>query len=218
MLSETFINDLKTALNHTLPGENAQYKLAPSYRPKLTPAQISELNPRIGAVMLLLYLKNDEWNLVFTQRHAYEGVHSGQISFPGGKKDPEDQSLIDTALRETYEEIGIASDQINVLGSLTNLFIPPSNFLVYPTVAWTESETAFIPQEREVAEILEIPVSFFLKVESIQETTIDLPNGAKFNVPAFIYEGKVIWGATAIILSEFREVIASIGHKKSDPH
>ena len=215
MLSETFINDLKSALNHALPGENAQYKLAPSYRPRLTPQQISDLNPKIGAVMLLLYRKKSEWTIVFTQRHSYEGVHSGQISFPGGKKDPEDKSLIETALRETYEEIGVVPDNIAILGSLTNLFIPPSNFLVYPTVGWTDSQTAFIPQEREVAEILEIPVSFFLKDESIQQTAIDLPNGTKFNVPAFIYNGRVIWGATAIILSEFREVVATLNQASS---
>jgi 8-oxo-dGTP pyrophosphatase MutT (NUDIX family) len=210
MLSETFIKDLKSALNQPLPGENAQYKLAPSYRPRLTQEQINGLDPKIGAVMLLLYLKNGQWTMAFTQRHSYDGVHSGQISFPGGKKDAEDKSLIDTALRETYEEIGVSPDNITILGSLTKLFIPPSNFLVYPAVGCMEYETTFKPQEREVAEILEIPVAFFLQEENIQQTAITLPNGATFNVPAFMYNNRPIWGATAIILSEFRSVIASL--------
>lgn len=125
---KTFIEKLKQELQKPLPGEEAQYRMAPSYRPRLTKEEVFANNPRVSGVLLLLFEKNNELHIAFTQRKQYEGVHSGQMSFPGGKKDVTDLDLRETALRETFEEIGIERNKIEIIGSLSELYIPPSNF------------------------------------------------------------------------------------------
>ena len=182
--------------------------MAPPYRPNLSKEEILKLNPRVSGVMVLLYEKNDLLNLVFTQRKTYEGVHSGQMSFPGGKKDETDADLIETALRETEEEVGVARNKIEVIGSLSELYIPPSNFLVHPTIGFAESISEFKAQETEVEKVVEIPVAFFLDRNNINlKTEIKLFNNQKVNVPAYIYNEHIIWGATAIMLSEFTFIL-----------
>lgn len=203
-----FIEKLKQELRQPLPGETAQYRMAPSYRPRLSKEEILEKKPRESGVMLLLFEKEKELNIVFTQRKQYEGVHSGQMSFPGGKKDFTDKDLLATALRETFEEVGVVPNQIEVLGALSELYIPPSNFLVEPTVGFAENIEQFIPQETEVEKIVEIPVSFFLEKKNINlETEIKLFNGTIVRVPAYLYKEHIIWGATAIMLSEFSFIV-----------
>lgn len=206
----SFIEKLKFRLSQPLPGETAQYKMAPTYRPRIDWETIHAQNPRIGGVMILLYEKQDEWFTVFTQRRKYEGVHSGQMSFPGGKKDDTDKDIIHTAVRETEEEVGIHQSSIEIVGALSKLYIPPSNFLVHPVIAHLHGDKQFKAQEREVEEIVEIPLSFFLDAGNVQETEIALQNNLNTKVPAFVYNKHIIWGATAIILSEFREVITEV--------
>lgn len=206
-----FINELKKSLSAGLPGETAQYRMAPGYRPKFNKEQVMSYNPKVGGVLLLLYFRNSELTIVFTQRKAYDGVHGGQMSLPGGKKDETDTNIVATALRETKEEIGIAANQIEIIGSLSELYIPPSNFLVYPTVGFGSKIESFIPEETEVDKIVEIPVAFFLNKSNINmQTEIKLFNGTKVSVPAFIYNQHIIWGATAIILSEFVYIVEEI--------
>ena len=208
---KTIIEKLREELRQPLPGEEAQYRMAPPYRPNLSKQDILQMNPRVSGVMGLLYEKNDLLNLVFTQRKTYEGVHSGQMSFPGGKKDEGDVDLIQTALRETEEEVGVTKNKIEVIGSLSELYIPPSNFLVHPTVGFAESVSDFMPQETEVEKVVEIPVSFFLDSNNINlKTEIKIFNGNVVQVPAYIYQEHIIWGATAIMLSEFTFIIERI--------
>ena len=208
---KTIIEKLKTELGKPLPGEEAQYRMAPPYRPNLSKEEILKLNPRISGVMLLLYEKNNLLHLVFTQRKKYEGVHSGQMSFPGGKKDEDDLDIIQTALRETEEEIGIEKNKIEVIGQLSKLYIPPSNFLVQPVVGFSNSIENFIPQANEVEKIVQIPVDFFLDQQNINlKTEIKIFNGNVVHVPAYIFNEHVIWGATAIMLSEFVFIIERI--------
>ena len=205
------IEALKAALQQPLPGEAAQYRMAPSYRPRLSAEEIMAQQPRLGGVMLLLYEKQGSLNIVFTQRKEYKGVHSGQMSFPGGKMDPSDKNMVETALRETKEEIGIGSDKICIIGKLSELYIPPSNFLVYPVVGFAESIGNFTPQKEEVEKIVEIPLSFFLDRTNIDPAAeIKLFNGAVVNVPAYVYGQHIIWGATAIILSEFTSIVEDL--------
>lgn len=207
-LNSELIPYIKQQLLQPLPGEDAQYRMAPSYRPRLTHEQVMVNNPRISAVMVLLYEKDGALHLVFTLRHQYDGVHSGQMSFPGGKRDEEDKDLTETALRETWEEVGVTADKIEVLGRLSELYIPPSNFLVYPTVGYAKEVQVFAPQEEEVDEIVQIPLSFFLDNKNINlQTEIKVYNGQVVRVPAYVLGKYIIWGATAIMLSEFTYVV-----------
>jgi len=202
------IEPLARELLKPLPGEDAQYRMAPSYRPRLNHEEILKHQPKLGGVMLLLYDKSGELNIVFTLRKQYDGVHSGQMSFPGGKKDIGDNDMIETALRETKEEIGVGREKIKVMGKLSELYIPPSNFLVYPVVGFAEQIEGFNPQKEEVERIVEIPVSFFLDKANINlRTEIKLFNGTVVNVPAYVFGQYIIWGATAIILSEFTYIL-----------
>ncbi len=209
------IEGLRAKLKLSLPGEAAQYRMAPSYRARLTKEQITANNPRVSGVMVLLYEKENELHLVFTQRHTYEGVHSGQMSFPGGQKDESDIDLTETALRETWEEVGIERDDIELLGQLSELYIPPSNFLVQPTVGFAKQVVRFMPQEQEVEKVVEIPLNFLLDYRNINlQTEIKIFGGSSVQVPAYIYNGHVIWGATAIILSEFTFIVEEILKEK----
>jgi 8-oxo-dGTP pyrophosphatase MutT (NUDIX family) len=212
---KAFIELLTAELQKPLPGEDAQYRMAPSYRPRLTKEEIQKQEPRQGGVMLLLYMKAGVMNIVFTQRKDYNGVHGGQMSFPGGKKDLADTDLFATALRETKEEVGIDSDHIRILGNLSQLYIPPSNFLVFPVVGYAENMGAFTPQKEEVEKIVEIPLTFFLDAASVNfSTEIKLFNGAVVHVPAYVYGQHIIWGATAIMLSEFTFIVEKLVAKE----
>ncbi len=213
---KNIIEKLREELQQPLPGEEAQYRMAPPYRPNLSKEEIMKLNPKISGVMVLLYEKNNLLNLVFTQRKTYDGVHSGQMSFPGGKKDEVDADLIETALRETEEEVGVAKNTIEVIGKLSELYIPPSNFLVHPVVGFAENIVSFQPQENEVDKVVEIPVEFFLDKKNINfKTEIKIFNGNVVYVPAYIYNEHIIWGATAIMLSEFTFIIERIINSKT---
>jgi 8-oxo-dGTP pyrophosphatase MutT (NUDIX family) len=210
------IEQIKLALNKPLPGEEAQYRMAPSYRPRLTQEQIFSHKPKVGGVMLLLYKKNDLLTTVLIKRKEYDGVHSGQMSFPGGKQDENDTDNIVTALRETHEEIGIEPSRIQVLGRLTELYIPPSNFLVYPSVGYTNTIEKFYPEASEVEKVVEIPVDFFLDEKNINlQTEVPVFNNTKVVVPAYKFDDHIIWGATAIILSEFTYILNQIRSNKN---
>jgi len=204
----TSLDKIRQELKKPLPGEDAQYRMAPSYRPKLSKNDVMELSPRMGGVMLLLYEKQNDLTIAFTKRREYKGVHSGQISFPGGKHEDGDESIVQTAFRETQEEIGISADKIELVGNLTELYIPPSNFLVHPVVGFANSLPEFTPEEKEVEQILEIPLSHFMNEANINlQTEIRLFNNNRVTVPAYHYKGHVIWGATAIMMSEFTFIV-----------
>ncbi|MBS1623957.1 MAG: CoA pyrophosphatase [Bacteroidetes bacterium] len=197
------ISDLKARLARPLPGKEAQFLMAPGYRPDYTDEEVMKFNPRIGGVLLLINPAPEGYKVIFTLRKEYSGTHSGQMSFPGGKKEEGDPDITYTALRETQEEIGVEPAAVQVLGHLTHLYIPPSNFLVYPTVGILSGPYNFTKHEYEVEEIVEIPLSFFMNDESLATTRIKLIGKAEVEVPAYLYDKYVIWGATAIMMSEF---------------
>jgi len=203
------LEEIKAAFTKPLPGKNAQYKMAPSYRPNLELEDVLKLNPKIGGVLVLLYEKKEELHIIFTLRKTYSGVHSGQMSFPGGKKDDADTDVLKTALREAFEEVGVPVDRVEVIHKLSELYIPPSNFLVYPIVGFLSDKIDFIKQESEVEEIVEIPLRFFMQKGIGKETTIQLSEKVSVNVPAYVYNDYVIWGATAIVMSELVEILKS---------
>lgn len=208
MQLEQILCKIKQTNPENLPGFEAQAKFSPPLRQKYTLAQLKNYKAKESAVLILLYEKEGETYIVFTQRHEYNGAHSGQISFPGGKKEQEDNSLMYTALREAKEEVGVEIQSENVLLPLTWLYVPPSNFIIYPFVAAIDYVPSFVPQESEVKEILEIKVTDLLNAENQQEFLYqNKERGIEFSSPSFVVKSKTIWGATAMILSEFLTIL-----------
>ena len=201
-----FINRLKERLQQPLPGKEAQYEMARNFRSR---AEITAPpTARSAGVLMLFYPKNEEWHLAFIRRRAHEkDPHSAQIGFPGGKYEDQDGTLMQTALREAMEETNVAPDQVEMLGPLTSLYIPVSNFEVHPYVGFTTSRPDFIPQEEEVDDIIEIPVSYLLQPDCIQTTDLKVRDYLLKNVHCFKYENHIIWGATAMMLNELVSVV-----------
>jgi 8-oxo-dGTP pyrophosphatase MutT (NUDIX family) len=201
-----FIRQLKSELKKELPGKAIQYRMAPSERVHdVFPFEKNDLT-LTGSVIILIFPKNKKINIVLIQRTTYPGVHSDQISFPGGKSEKGDRDLIDTALRETNEEIGIPVKDIRILGTLTPLFIPVSNIIVYPVVGCISYKPDFKTDKAEVKFLIEPPLNYLLRPDIIEKKIMIIQN-TKVRVPYFNFNGKHIWGATAMILSEFLEVI-----------
>ncbi len=181
-----------------VPGEAAQQKMAPDVR---MPAQGKD-DCRDAAVLLLFYPDKKDTRIVLIKRNEYDGPHSGQISFPGGMREPVDADLQETALRETEEETGVQASDIDILGALTPLHIPLSNFCVHPFVGWMDREPDFSPDETEV-QYLVCPVLFELTDADNRKTGVFHRGTEKITTPYFDIHGEMIWGATAMILSEF---------------
>lgn len=187
-----------------VPGWKAQYEMSPPDRQNLMDnAKFNLENPKIAAVLILIYKFNGVLKFPVILRNTYPGVHSNQIGFPGGKVEKNDENLEHTAMRESFEEINAAPEKIEVLGQLTELFIPPSNFLVYPFVGLYHGIPNFKPCDHEVKEIISIDLIKFL--QNPQKTNLKLDyHGKPYEVPAFALENNMkIWGATAMMLNEF---------------
>lgn len=207
----TFINffDATSAISEVeLPSITSHIKMAPLERVKSLQESIySSLTAKKAAVMMLFYPKERETHLVLIKRNSYPGVHSSQIAFPGGKVDPEDVDYRQTALRETFEEIGISEDKISVVKDFTPLYIPPSDFLVYPFMGVCSTEIEFVLQQEEVAGIIEVPLKTLLDDAIISNKILDTSYAKSLEVPVFEIEGHIVWGATAMMLSELKDVL-----------
>lgn len=185
-----------------LPGAEIQYRMAPMRRKPVLAAEQIRARARQSAVVAVIENVDEEAHLLVIKRSHYRGVHSGQISLPGGKREAADRSFLDTALRELREEVGIAEHLPKVLRPLTELYIPPSNFWVQPYIALLEDRVDLSPQEREVSGIFHLPLSGLLHPESRQNSRVKVSNGSYQAVPSFQYGGLTIWGATAMIINE----------------
>lgn len=195
-------------LENPLPGFDAQALMAPPGRKAYQEYMAAlQLTPRLSAVLVLLYPVNNELQVVLIRRPDYEGVHSGQIAFPGGKVEKTDTSPVDTALREAREEVGVDPDGITIMGNLTELYIPPSNFMVYPIMAYTLKRPDFVPDHIEVAEILEIPLDALLDDRNVGEGKFPVMGGLQVSSPCYLLGGYMVWGATAMIISELKEIL-----------
>jgi 8-oxo-dGTP pyrophosphatase MutT (NUDIX family) len=200
-----FFNQLKEEFKRELPGEPAHKKMAPNFRRQLNTSAKS----RNAGVLILLYPNNNQLYTVCIKRTEYEGPHSGQISFPGGQFEPEDHTLEHTALRESKEEIGIDPKKVNILGQLTPLHIPVSNFYVFPFVGFYPSVPKFKRDPIEVEKIIEISLSDLLNSKNC--TLQEFHDGElAFTAPVYKPKELAIWGATAMIMSEFLEVVKKI--------
>ena len=207
MKFELFLKHIETVKNTKLPGIEAQFKLAPKLRLNYNAKKIKANDPKIAAVLALFYPnQNNEVTLLLTKRANYNGTHSGQISFPGGKVEQSDLNLKQTALRETYEEVGIIDEDIEVIREFTEVYIPPSNFLVTPFIGIIYNKPVF-KVNSEVAKIIEVPFSKLIDETSIGSIKITNSYMKETSVPCFKIDDSIIWGATAMILSEIREVL-----------
>jgi 8-oxo-dGTP pyrophosphatase MutT (NUDIX family) len=195
-----------------LPGEAIQLKMAPIERLIELKSKARELNSARRAGVLALFYPNStmETSLILILRKTYKGVHSAQIGFPGGKVEDEDVNLEATALRETEEEVGVPREVVSVIKELTEIYIPPSNFFVQPFLGITKTTPQFIAQEEEVEELIEVSLSHFMDDAILTTKVLSTSYATNIDVPAFLLNGHVVWGATAMMLSEVRELLKEV--------
>jgi 8-oxo-dGTP pyrophosphatase MutT (NUDIX family) len=190
----------------SLPAMDAHLKMAPIERmDALKKLNKDHLTPKIAAVMMLVYPKNGISHIVLIIRNSYPGVHSSQIAFPGGKTELIDKNLAQTALRETEEEVGVRSSSIEVIRPFTEVYIPPSNFMVTPFLGFTETTPKFKLQPEEVAGIIEMPLHELFNDQIVVERKLMTSYAIAVDVPAFKVQEHIVWGATAMMISELKE-------------
>lgn len=196
----------------TLPAQASQFKMSPPFREQLIEIYKARIkDAKRAGVMALFYPDIEgETRLALILRNTYKGVHSAQIGFPGGKIEPSDRSLKDTALRETYEEIGVPIQHMEVLKQLTEVYIPPSNFYVQPYLGIARQTPQFVKQDAEVNEIVEVPLAHFLDDAVVTAHEVQTSYDKKVEVPAFKLNGHIVWGATAMMLSEIKDLLKTM--------
>lgn len=208
---EFFSKNIPKILKEDLPSISAQTKMAPNDRVAiLNDRNYQDNNPKKAAIMMLFYPKNTVTHLVLIVKNSYPGVHSSQIAFPGGKVENFDVNLEETALRETHEEIGIPPNKIKVIRPFTEIYIPPSNFLVYPFLAYSNHELDFTLQKEEVAAIIELPITKFMDDSIIVSKLMNTSYSKNIEVPCFKVDDYYIWGATAMMMSELKEMLKKV--------
>jgi len=209
-LNKSNIPILKKHLELTLPGVQAQNMMSPivdsgKYR------EPSESH-KVACVLALLHPKEEELFVSFIKRASShpDDKHAGQIGFPGGKFEEEDKSLEMCALRETEEEIGVLSADVEIIGALTPLYVFASNFMVYPFVGYLDYNPQYIPQVEEVAGIYEVPLRNLIDPEFKISRKVKLSEGIYRNAPGYNIDGDFLWGATAMISSELEDVLRRV--------
>lgn len=210
MTFDKFINLYTNIQNMALPGESSQLKMAPASR-LVEQKRMSKQNgtARKAAVMVLIY-GSTELNIALIRR-AFDGsVHSGQIALPGGEKEGVDKDLLATAKRELYEEIGVGEESYKVVRKLTDIYIPPSNFHVQPFMAICHKLPVFNKQDREVAEVIQMPLDKLLDDDFLINTKLKSAYNTMIEVPAFKVNEHIVWGATAMILHEVRDLVKHV--------
>ncbi|WP_339702595.1 CoA pyrophosphatase [Algoriphagus aquimarinus] len=204
---ESVLNLLENGMKHPLPGKEAQLSMSPN------PVDMRRFNPKLpdnhrkGAVLILLYPYKNKAFFPLIKRPVYQGVHSGQIAFPGGKMEEEDGDEVDTALREAWEEVGIMPEQVKLIGRMSDLFIPTSNFLVSPVLGYSEVVPDFVPEEKEVERIIQAAVSTLYEPSIRKQKILEFSNNFRLDTPYFEVDQEMVWGATAMILSELLQIL-----------
>ncbi len=202
-----FKNDISKVCKKPLQGTKAHdLVLNTKVRDVIFKDKTAKEEPKESAVLALIYPdKKGDAMMVFILRKSYDGHHSGQIAFPGGKIENVDKSLYDTALREANEEVNVTIDDVRHIKDLTSVFIPVSNYMVYPFLAYTNKMPYFIKDPTEVDDILQFPVSQIINnaLVPIQKEYF----GKSYTLNAFKIDDYLIWGATAMILAEIRELL-----------
>jgi len=194
------------SLKNRLPGELSHRKMLPPERElQIAPGNANTVKK--SGVLLLIYPENGELYLCLIKRPVHMKNHAGQVALPGGKIEKKDAGPREAAIRETREEIGVLPEQIEILGSLSELYISVTGFLIHPFVGWTPAKPTFQLNHDEVEKLLLFPLLTYLQHQSVESVELDTVTG-KLQVPAILFEGEIIWGATAMILSEFADLLA----------
>lgn len=209
---DTFLKSVSKIENIELPGESSQFKMSPPFRLELMELhkEAKKTSKKAGVLVLFYPNRHQQTHLVLILRKVYEGVHSAQVGFPGGRLEKHDISIEYTAVRETFEEVGVPIHNIKILKALTELYIPPSNFTVYPFLGIAGITPEFKIQEDEVEEVIEVPLSNFLNENNIIKTSVSTSYKINVEVPAFQIKGHIVWGATAMMLSELKDLLKQV--------
>ena len=197
---------LTATLLEDLPGEAAQFRMAPMARKRISEMPLGDDSIRKAAVMIPLFKNLETDCLLLTVRSTYEGVHSGQVSFPGGKFDENENDPIQVALREMEEEVGIKAEHVQIIGKLSPIYIPVSKMHVQPVIAWVH-DANWMANRYEVAQLLEVPIHQLFQTNVIKKKRMEFSPGMPVEVPYFDIQGHVVWGATAMIISELLSVL-----------
>lgn len=207
MIFESFLNNIDLFKNAELGGLESQFRLAPKMRLQYNAEKIAASNPKKAAVLALFY-PNEQNDTCFllTQRASYNGTHSAQISFPGGKIEASDENLQATAIRETFEEVGVTANQIEIIREITDVYIPPSNFLATPFLAFSKTKP-IITINHEVDHTFDVKLSDLLDDNNITSINITTSYAKNIDVPCFKLNNYIVWGATAMMLNEIKELL-----------
>ena len=212
MRFEEFLKSVSKIKNIPLPAEASHFKMVPPFRQELLKKQEKAIKKAKHAGVLALFYPDEdmETKFVLILRKAYKGVHSAQVAFPGGKLEAQDISLQDTALRETFEEVGVPIDAVKIVRNISQVYIPPSNFYVQPFIGVTQTTPKFIKQDDEVEALIEIDLEHFLDEQSLVFKKVKTSYSIEVEVPAFKLNDFVVWGATAMMLSEIKDLLKQL--------
>ncbi|WP_298534522.1 CoA pyrophosphatase [uncultured Algibacter sp.] len=209
---DNFLQSLSKIKNIPLPGETSHFKMVPPFRRALLNKQKeNEKKAKQAGVLALFYPdSSNATKFVLILRKTYKGVHSAQVAFPGGKLEEADASLEDAALRETFEEVGVPLESMQVIRELSQVYIPPSNFYVQPYLGIVRNTPRFIKQDDEVESIIEVHLDDFLSENALIIRKVNTSYSVEVEVPAFKLNGHVVWGATAMMLSEIKDLLKEL--------
>lgn len=209
---DELIDFLEKRLQKEMPGDVAHDLMKPTMA-NGAPLRLSHpVPPKEGGVLILLYEEEGRTRFPLIQRPSYEGIHSGQMALPGGKKEIQDKDLIMTARRETREEIGISENHVEVVGTLSKFYVAASNYNVLPVIGKMAHIPSFDPDPREVDDIITPEISQLINPELLKSKDMEVRNGYKLHCPYFELEGRTVWGATAMMLSELMVILREFHH------
>lgn len=195
-----------------LPGQAVQFKMAPIDRLRELKQEAMQIDKARRAGVMALFYPTEEYqtSMILILRKTYKGVHSAQVGFPGGKIEKIDRSIEDAALRETEEEVGVPRRSIAVIKKLTEIYIPPSNFFVQPFLGITSKTPKFVLEEREVEALIEVNLNNFMDERCVTTQILTTSYATDLEVPAFNLNGHIVWGATAMMLNEVRDLLQRV--------